>query len=197
MQAVASTSSDSIDIGHLDDAAIVVSIARGDRESLAALYDRYAAVMLALGTRILGASREAEDVLHDVFVEVWKRAGDYDPSRGRVKAWLFVRMRSRCIDRKRLTWNQRTQALDERDDARPPTAEAQTLAADSDRLRAAISALPPEQAMVILLGYFEGRSCREISEHLHLPVGTVKSRLASAMRKLRDRLDPPHLQVTS
>lgn len=186
----------SIGVRERGDEALVVDIARGDREALAELYDRYAPILLALGRRILGPAIEAEDVLHDVFVDVWRRAGDYDAGRGRVKTWLVVRMRSRCIDRKRLAWNKRTRGLSERDHARRPAIPGQTLAADAGRLRGAIADLPPAQAQVIELGYFHGLSCSEMAARLELPIGTVKSRLAGAMRKLRARLHPPELEVT-
>src|SRR5205807_1664894 len=72
--------------------ALIEAVAGGDQRALAGLYDRYAAALLAAGQRTLRSRREAEDVLHDVFVEVWQQAGDYDPGRGSVKAWLFLRM---------------------------------------------------------------------------------------------------------
>src|SRR5262245_39452125 len=84
-----------------DDSLIVVADG-GDASALARLYDRYAPPLLSAGERILKNRRDAEDLLHDVFVEVWQQAGDYDPSRGSVKSWLFLRMRSRAIDRLRL-----------------------------------------------------------------------------------------------
>lgn len=188
MLALATDSSGSIDAESFGDAELVIDIARGERAALAALYDRFAPIMLALGQRILGNRLEAEDVLHDVFVDVWKRAGDYDPARGKVKTWLLLRMRSRSIDRKRLVWNKRTEGLPEREDSSRAAEPGQGAAADALRVRVAIGDLPPEQAQVVALGYFAGMSCSEMAEQLSVPIGTVKSRLAGAMRKLRARL---------
>src|SRR5688572_19383456 len=84
------------------DEALFAGAAGGDADALAKLYDRYASALLAAGERMLGSRRDAEDLLHDVFVEVWQQAGDYDAVRGSVKSWLFLRMRSRAIDRLRL-----------------------------------------------------------------------------------------------
>ena len=83
------------------DVSLISGAAAGDRDCLAALYDRYAPALLAIGRRILGDRREAEDLLHDVFIEVWRQAGDYDESRGSVRAWLLMRMRSRALDRRK------------------------------------------------------------------------------------------------
>src|SRR5437879_1266503 len=83
------------------DVTLIQGAAAGDRQCLAALYDRYAPALLAIGRRILGDRREAEDLLHDVFLEVWRQAGDYDEARGTVRAWLLMRMRSRALDRRK------------------------------------------------------------------------------------------------
>src|SRR3954465_16018107 len=79
------------------DVELISGAAAGDRDCLAALYDRYAPACLAVGRRILGDRREAEDLLHDVFLEAWRRAGDYDQGRGTVRAWLLMRIRSRAL----------------------------------------------------------------------------------------------------
>jgi RNA polymerase sigma-70 factor, ECF subfamily len=78
-----------------EDIAIVQSMARGDSRALALLYDRYSGTMLALAQRIVGRGAEAEDVIHDVFLEAWRHSADYDPARGSVKSWLLLRTRSR------------------------------------------------------------------------------------------------------
>src|SRR5262249_31644509 len=76
--------------GPAPDVELVRAVARGDRSALAALYDRYSPIMLALALRIVRERREAEDLLHDVFLEVWRTAKDYDPDRGRVRTWLTI-----------------------------------------------------------------------------------------------------------
>jgi RNA polymerase sigma-70 factor (ECF subfamily) len=170
------------------DAALVAAIARGDRAALAALYDRHAGLLLALALRILRDRREAEDLLHDVFLEVWRAAGDFDPERGRVRTWLAVRMRSRALDRQksaRISRNVGDDAVIERMAAD----DVVETGPDHGRVRAALAALPAEQRQVIELAYFDGLSCSEIGERTGTPVGTVKSRMAAAMGKLRGALD--------
>src|SRR5688572_14887224 len=86
---------------HDPDVELVVAVARGDRAALGALYDKYAPFLISLALRIVRERREAEDLLHDVFLEVWRSAVDYDPARGRVRTWLAIRMRSRALDRQK------------------------------------------------------------------------------------------------
>ena len=83
------------------DAARVAQMATGSTEALAALYDSHAAPMFALAQRMLGDRRDAEDLVHDVFLEAWRRSSAYDPARGSVRSWLLVRVRSRALDRRR------------------------------------------------------------------------------------------------
>src|SRR5436190_20568735 len=84
----------------VDGARLVSAVVGGDRAALAGLYDRHAPILLALGARILGDRALAEDVLHDVFLEAWHHAAEFDGGRGTVRAWLITRMRSRCLDRR-------------------------------------------------------------------------------------------------
>src|SRR5690606_37354586 len=137
--------------------------------------------------RILGSRREAEDILHDVFVEVWKRASDFDANRGSVKTWLAMRMRCRCLDRVRSAGYSRARPLSHAGEP-PSEAPPPTASSDAETLRGALDELPEEQRTVLLLGYFEGLSSREIAERTGVPVGTVKSRVAAAMAKLRATL---------
>lgn len=177
------------------DVADLAALARGDRLALARLYDRYASVLMALGVRLLGERREAEDILHDVFVEVWKHAGDYDPERATVKTWLVLRMRSRCLDRLRSAGHSRRESLTDREETTLERARSDTPGAgamddrvDAGRLRGVLAELPEEQRMVIVLGFFDGLSSSEIAQELGIPIGTVKSRVRSAMGKLRQAL---------
>jgi RNA polymerase sigma-70 factor (ECF subfamily) len=154
---------------------------------------------LAIGRRILGDRREAEDLLHDVFIEVWRQAADYDESRGTVRAWLLMRMRSRALDRRKAA------AFSKRADLPAPDAiaaavgdshsgEDPELGADRDAVRRALAELPAEQRQVLELGYFEGLSSSEIAERVRAPIGTVKSRVAAALTKLRQGLMPNEAQ---
>lgn len=169
-----------------DDVELVIRMARGDRDALAGLYDRHGPVMLGLGTKLLRDRGEAEEILHDVFLEAWKRAGDFDPARGSARAWLLLRMRSRCLDRIKSAGRSRTAPAGERlERVAGSTPSAAADRADAGRVRGALAELPDEQRLVLELGYFEGLSCSEMAERLGCPIGTVKSRLHAAMKKLR------------
>ena len=169
-----------------DDAELVKRMARGDKIALSGLYDRYAGLLLGLAIRMMGGRSEAEDLMHDVFLEAWKRAGDFDPTRGTVKAWLCLRIRSRALDRKK---SPRLSRAVPWDDARANEAEAPAhdpgLRMERERVRAALSTLSSEQRDVVDLCYFNGCSTAEAAEQLQCPVGTVKSRLSAARDRLR------------
>lgn len=172
------------------DADLVARMARGDKQALAQLYDRYSPVMLSLGSRMLSDRREAEDLVHDVFLEAWHSASLYDQKRGTVATWLLLRMRSRTLDRLRSAGRTRTVLAD---DPLPLGGQAVTsddphAAADRSTLLAALRELPAEQRSVLELGYFCGLSSSEIAEQMGVSIGTVKSRTAAGLSKLRTRL---------
>lgn len=167
-----------------DDVELVIAVAAGERGALAALYDRHASAMLGLGLRILGDRGEAEEILHDVFLEAWKRAGDYDPERGAVRTWLMLRMRSRCIDLAKSAGRTRTRAVGGSLVGIGGTVEPGG-DVDGERVRGALADLPAEQRAILELGYFAGLSCSEMAAELGIPIGTVKSRLHAALTKLR------------
>ncbi len=167
------------------DIRLVRAAAKGDSHALAGLYDRYASVLLAVGQRILGNAREAEDLLHDVFLEVWRHAGDYDHARGSVRAWLLMRMRSRALDRKRAQGRSRVILLE---NGNIPEAEASS--ADDPSLAPDRRVVRKAQRVVLELGYFEGLTSTEIAARVEIPVGTVKSRVARALSQLREILGP-------
>jgi RNA polymerase sigma-70 factor (ECF subfamily) len=172
------------------DAALVRAIAGGDREALAHLYDRFAPSLMAIGSRILCDRREAEDLLHDVFLEVWRLAADYDDQRGSVRGWLLMRMRSRALDRRKAAGFARVVSIEERRAPEEPNASSEdpSLQPDREAVRRALADLPPDQRTVLELGYFEGLSSSEIAARIEAPIGTVKSRVAAALLKLRGAL---------
>jgi RNA polymerase sigma-70 factor, ECF subfamily len=168
-----------------DDDACMVRLASGDRAALAALYDRHASTMLGVAIALLADRAEAEDVVHDVFVEAWKRAADFDAARGTVRAWLLVRVRSRCLDRLKAPRRARRADIDDASLERhaAPTVDP-LLRHTRARVRAALDALSPDQRVVVALAYFQGQSVADIATRLQVPAGTVKSRLAAAREKL-------------
>jgi RNA polymerase sigma-70 factor, ECF subfamily len=171
------------------DAALVTAVVKGDRAALAALYDRHAPILLAMGMRVLGDRASAEDVLHDVFIEAWHHAGEFDGGRGTVRAWLVTRMRSRCLDRRGKVMRGARVTEAAAREGRHPAADGIS-GADRDRVRRGVAGLSEELSAVIELAYFDGLSATEIGERLGLPAGTVKSRLARAIATMRAQLRP-------
>lgn len=172
-----------------DDVDLVRRIAQGDRCAFAALYDRYASALLAVARRMLRTAAEAEDLMHDVCLEVWRKAHTYEPERGSVRAWLLVRVRSRALDRIKSDRHVRRAAAEPEEVAGAVGHEADpTLCADYVRVRRALGGLPPEHRAVLDLAYFEGLTLQEIGERLTIPIGTAKSRLSRAIGKLREDL---------
>lgn len=170
----------------LDDRALIAEAARGEVDAFAALYDRFAGLMVATAKRILGDRGGAEDLVHDVFMEVWRNCGRYESGRGTVRTWILVRLRSRALDRLRSASVRREIATD---DVAPnqaaPEGEDPALAPDRAAVRAALSELPVEQRTVLELSYFQGLSSSEIAERMGSPLGTVKSRTAAGLAKIR------------
>jgi RNA polymerase sigma-70 factor, ECF subfamily len=176
-------------LASVDEQGLIVAAASGDRNALAALYDLHSPAMLALGVRMLIERADAEEVLHDVFLEAWQRAGDYDPGRASVRTWLLLRMRSRCLDRLKSASRSRTRPAGDRlEEMLGSTDASAPERLDAQRVKNALASLPDDQRRVIELGYFAGLSCSEIADATEVPIGTVKSRLHAAMKKLRSAL---------
>jgi RNA polymerase sigma-70 factor (ECF subfamily) len=183
------TSNSQCDDPNVVELKLVASIASGDRGALATLYDQYSSLLMGLGMKILNDRAEVEDLLHDVFVEVWQKAGSYDPARGSVRTWLCLRMRSRGLDRSKLSRRTRSESLTDSESAQRKLEETSAsqpapTVMRRERLLVALQALPDAQRKVIAMAYFSGLSCSEIADSLKVPIGTVKSRLAGARRGL-------------
>lgn len=171
---------------HEEDTLLVEAVAAGDRAALATLYDRHSGVLFAVARQLLNERAEIEDLVHDVFLEVWKRAHTYDPARASVRRWLLVRLRSRALDRLRSHAFSRRRSLD-RDDRVAPDDPSQDL--DAQRVVGLLAELGDDQRAVVTLAYFDGLSSSEIATELGIPIGTVKSRMAAAMQRLRARVE--------
>lgn len=171
------------------DCQLIEATAGGSAEALTVLYDRYASALMSAGMRMLHNRRDAEDLLHDIFVEVWQQAGDYDASRGSVKSWLFLRMRSRAIDKLRRSSNKDVELSGKvLETATRDPIEDPALSPDRAQVRSTLEALPHDQRVAIELAYFGGLSGPQISAQLGVPLGTIKTRLALGMSKLRAAL---------
>ncbi|HEV2911941.1 MAG TPA: sigma-70 family RNA polymerase sigma factor [Pyrinomonadaceae bacterium] len=170
------------------DSDLLHAIARGDEAALASLYDRYRLILFGLILRILHSRPEAEDVLQDVFIQVWRRARDFDESRGRAFTWLVTLARSRTIDRLR-SLNSRQRTANEAVEAAPGSvsdaAEDAFKSEQREVVRNALRELPAEQREALVLAYFEGLTQTEIASRTGSPLGTVKTRMRSGMTKLR------------
>ncbi|MEO8179951.1 MAG: sigma-70 family RNA polymerase sigma factor [Deltaproteobacteria bacterium] len=173
------------------DPELVERMVRGDRSAVALLYGRHKLPLFALARGMLRGTAEAEDLLHDVFLEAWGRCADYSVERGSVGAWLMLRTRSRALDRIKAA-GRRPAADHASMPDEPSTAHAPVETIDQARLRQLLVQMPEAQQQVVLLGYFEGLSSAEISERLQIPIGTVKSRTRAALESLRDVLGKGH-----
>ena len=175
------------------DQDLVGAMEAGDPDAIATLYDLHAPAMLGLAVRILRDRRDAEDLVHDVFVEAWHKASSFSQARGSVRSWLLVRTRSRAIDRLRSLEVARRHARSEKDlsqsEAGASPASDPSAEPDQRRACAVLAALPSPQREVLELAYFEGLSCTEIAARCGAPLGTVKSRLSAGMRELRRLFD--------
>lgn len=176
------------DFSSLDDRALVAEAARGEVKAFAALYDRFAGIMLATAKRMLGDRGGAEDLMHDVFMEVWRNVDNYDPTRATVRTWILVRLRSRALDRLRSATVRREVTTDDVTPNEAPVAEDPSLAPDRTAVVVALQNLPDDQRMVIELSYFHGLSSSEIAERMGSPLGTVKSRTAAGLAKIRSAM---------
>jgi len=168
-------------------------MAAGDERGLAELYDRYARLLYSLALRIVRERSDAEDVLQEAFSQIWRQAHRFDVARGTVAGWLVTVTRSRALDRLR------------RRKARPESPDGERVAAaildPSEgidlqlvtmeavaRVRAALAALPDDQRVPLELAYYEGLSQSEIAARLATPLGTIKTRMREAVRRLRNAL---------
>jgi RNA polymerase sigma-70 factor (ECF subfamily) len=166
-----------------------------DSEALAQLYDETSGILYSFAVRMLNDAADAEEVVLDVYQQVWKSIDTFDASRGSVLAWLTVLTRSRSIDRLRRAGPRRARetAIDQVWEAPSPTPapEAQSMFQQERRMvRRALEELAPEQREAIELAFFRGLTHVEVAEALGTPLGTIKTRIRVGMRKLRDTLAP-------
>jgi RNA polymerase sigma-70 factor, ECF subfamily len=170
-----------------DDAPLLARVVRGDGAALKTLYDRHGARVLAVALRVLSAASEAEEIVQETFVEVWRRAREYDERRGGAAAWITTIARNRAIDRlrKRGSTARTASAAAEQPVAPPPSPlEDVELRIERERIGVAMAALPEEQRRSIELAFFEGRTHQEIAELTGTPLGTIKTRVRLGMEKL-------------
>ncbi|MBC8097176.1 MAG: sigma-70 family RNA polymerase sigma factor [Akkermansiaceae bacterium] len=171
-------------------------IAAKDRQALADFYDQTAKPLFSLACRILGDTSEAEEVIQDVFVQIWEKASTFDPAAGLPFHWAIRIARNRAIDRVRAR-QRRARVIDEFHDteillAVPAATNDQPALADQEIgvIHSAVSALPKDQRQAIEMAFFSGMTHPEIATALSEPLGTIKARIRRGMLKLRDTLQP-------
>ena len=175
------------------DALLAARLAAGDDHALAEVFDRLAPVVYGAALRVLGEGAAAQDVVQDVFVELWSHPGRYDPAAGTLRGFLMMLARHRAVDvvrseLRRIARQERHHRLTP-EQGRPSVCEEVTAAEAASVVRAAVRLLPDGQRRVVELAYFEGLTCREVAVAAGLPEGTAKSRLRLALAKLETVLD--------
>jgi RNA polymerase sigma-70 factor (ECF subfamily) len=169
-----------------DDMRLVARVRAGDPQALAELYDRYSSVVYAVGLRILQDTGAAEDILQDIFLQLWRKPEAFDSSRGSLGAWLAVIARHRSIDRLR----QRRPESDIEDcvianatDLRDETERSLVI----EKVRVVMKEMSPDQRTAMELAFFQGLTHTEIAEKTGEPLGTIKTRIRSGLQMLRTR----------
>lgn len=178
------------------DASLMGRIARGDKQAFTALYDRFSSPLYAMALHIIHDPAEAQDIVHDVFVTVWEKAGTFDLRRGSAFSWVVTLVRHRAIDRVRMRRRRAGLLADSapsdlgyQENAPGASADVSMMISDDARtVRTAVAALPREQQRALELAFFAGLTQEQIAEKLQEPLGTVKARIRRGLLKLRDAL---------
>jgi len=181
---------------HLSDEALVAQIARGDEQALGAFYDRFGRTVFSLALRVVRNAQVAEEATQEAFLAVWRSADEYRASRGSPRTWLLTIAHRRAVDRVR--YEQRRVAANEPlDDTTQaqiretlPSAEDEAwVAFERERLVRALEQIPDAERELIELAYFDGYTQSQLAERLGLPLGTVKRRTFTGLRRLRELLE--------
>jgi RNA polymerase sigma-70 factor (ECF subfamily) len=172
------------------------SFADGERTAAERLYELYASRIYGLGLVMLGNEAAAEDLVQDTFVKVWRNASRYDAGRGSLDTWILLMARNLAIDalRRRVLDARMIEATRPRDESDPsPGPDALTETADLvDRARRAMAGLSDGQRAALEMAYFGGKTSAEVAELEGIPLGTAKTRIRTALLKLRESLETSH-----
>jgi RNA polymerase sigma-70 factor (ECF subfamily) len=175
---------------HLSDEAVVALVARSDGEALAELYDRFGRVAYGLALRVLRDERLAEDAVQEGFLAAWRNADRFMPERANAAAWLLTLVHRRAVDLVRREERRRADPLPASAATAPQDSAEQDawLRFERERVQAALRKLPDQQREALELAYYGGFTQSELAERLGLPLGTIKSRMFTGLRRLRDLL---------
>ena len=172
--------------------ALLAQVAQGDRAAFTELYDATAARVHGLVRRLLVDHSQAEEVTQEVFLEVWQTATRYEPTRGSAITWMLTLAHRRAVDRVRASQASRDRdaRIGRRDMATEydSVAEHAEVQVESERVKRALTRLTELQRQAVTLAYFKGLSHSEVAALLHVPIGTVKTRLRDGMIRLRDEM---------
>ncbi|MEY2537651.1 MAG: polymerase sigma-70 factor, subfamily [Verrucomicrobiota bacterium] len=182
--------------GELSDLELMQAIQREDSEALALLYDRYNGILKALILRVIHNESEADDLLQEIFMEIWNQAKNFSAQKGKPLGWMVTLARRRAIDglRKKQAYARAEERLQSETEQQPDawvhnTTEQEITFGDTRVLvRKVINSLPPPQQQAIELAFFRGMSQREIAANTNTPLGTVKTRLELGLKKIYDGL---------
>jgi RNA polymerase sigma-70 factor, ECF subfamily len=171
---------------------LIEKVANQDRDAFSQLYDRFSTLVFSLALRMLRVRSDAEDLLQEVFVQVWRQAQGYSSARGSPEAWIINIARSRAIDKIRSIRRREKNFVLTDDPARAESGEnVESSAAESEvklTMNSALANLPEAQRKVLELAYFDGLTQTEIAERLAEPLGTIKTRMRSGIQRLREML---------
>ncbi|HWS82236.1 MAG TPA: sigma-70 family RNA polymerase sigma factor [Rubrobacter sp.] len=179
----------------LADEDLISLVEAADAEAFATLYDRHSRAAFSLAYRMMGERQASEDLTQDAFLKVWRGASSYRADRGSVRTWILSIVHNRGIDQIRSQASRRR--TQERVEASAPRSQPSEAFAEAwrnsqrDQVREALNTLPSEQLKILELAYFSGYTHVEISDLLGLPLGTVKGRMRSGVKKIRDYFDYP------
>ena len=177
------------DLREAGDAALVVAIGRWREEALAEVYRRHSGAVFALARRLLGDREMAEEVLQEVFLRLWRAPERFDPERGSLRSYLLAQTHGRSVDLLRSETSRRRR---EERDARQRAESVDDIEREvmnltlADRVKEVVAGLPTEERRAIELAYFGGHTYRQVAVLLETPEGTVKSRIRSGLRRMRD-----------
>ena len=185
-----------VEQGAISDEALMQAIAHGNAAALSTLYDRYASILKALTIRVVHDEAEADDLLQEVFMQVWQQAKNYSSDKGKPLGWIVTLTRRRAIDRlrKRQAYCRAKDRFEVTTDRQPESWVHNRIEDDIHLgdmrtfLKAKIEALPPYQRQAIEMAFFQGMSQREIALATETPLGTIKTRLELGLRKLSESI---------